>query len=319
MSDNHPYLSIIIPCYNEDSVLVETYQRLVRSLNHLNFSFEIIFINDGSTDQTPFILDDFANKDERVLVLHFSRNFGHQQALTAGLHECKGQFAVIMDADLQDPPEIIPEMLKLATRESANIVYGQRVTRKKEGWFKKTSASCYYRILNFLSDVELPLDSGDFRLIDRVVINAFKELKEKNKYIRGLMSWVGFKQIPFAYEREARSAGNTHYTLGKMVQLATKGLLYFSKKPLMIAMNIGFISVLVGLLLAIYVLISKFVYHEAVTGWSSILISVIFFGGIQLLSIGILGQYLGSIFEEVKNRPEYLISRRVRQSFQSEK
>lgn len=136
MSDNHPYLSIIIPCYNEDSVLVETYQRLVRSLNHLNFSFEIIFINDGSTDQTPFILDDFANKDERVLVLHFSRNFGHQQALTAGLHECKGQFAVIMDADLQDPPEIIPEMLKLATRESANIVYGQRVTRKKEGWFK---------------------------------------------------------------------------------------------------------------------------------------------------------------------------------------
>jgi|JI10StandDraft_1071094.scaffolds.fasta_scaffold08209_6 glycosyltransferase involved in cell wall biosynthesis len=319
MSDQNPYLSLIVPCYNEESVLVETYQRLIKLLNPLAFSFEIIFVNDGSTDQTPFILDDFAHKDQRVIVLHFSRNFGHQQALSAGLHECRGQYAVIIDADLQDPPEIIPEMLNLAIRESANIVFGQRVTRKKEGWFKKISASIYYRLLNFLSDVELPLDSGDFRLLDRQVIDTFKELKEKNKYIRGLMGWVGYKQLPFLYEREARFAGKTHYSFTKMLQLAIKGLLYFSKKPLMIAMNLGFISVLIGLLLAIYVLVSKFVYHEAVTGWSSILISVIFFGGIQLLSIGILGQYLGSIFEEVKNRPEYLISRRVKQTFTSEK
>ncbi|HRG32099.1 MAG TPA: glycosyltransferase family 2 protein [Saprospiraceae bacterium] len=319
MSDQNPYLSLIVPCYNEESVLVETYQRLIKLLNPLAFSFEIIFVNDGSTDQTPFILDDFAHKDQRVIVLHFSRNFGHQQALSAGLHECRGQYAVIIDADLQDPPEIIPEMLNLAIRESANIVFGQRVTRKKEGWFKKISASIYYRLLNFLSDVELPLDSGDFRLLDRQVIDTFKDLKEKNKYIRGLMGWVGYKQLPFLYEREARFAGKSHYSFTKMLQLAIKGLLYFSKKPLMIAMNLGFISVLIGLLLAIYVLVSKFVYHEAVTGWSSILISVIFFGGIQLLSIGILGQYLGSIFEEVKNRPEYLISRRVRQTFTSEK
>ena len=319
MSDQNPYLSLIVPCYNEESVLVETYQRLIKLLNPLAFSFEIIFVNDGSTDQTPFILDDFAHKNQRVIVLHFSRNFGHQQALSAGLHECRGQYAVIIDADLQDPPEIIPEMLNLAIRESANIVFGQRVTRKKEGWFKKISASIYYRLLNFLSDVELPLDSGDFRLLDRQVIDTFKDLKEKNKYIRGLMGWVGYKQLPFLYEREARFAGKTHYSFTKMLQLAIKGLLYFSKKPLMIAMNLGFISVLIGLLLAIYVLVSKFVYHEAVTGWSSILISVIFFGGIQLLSIGILGQYLGSIFEEVKNRPEYLISRRVRQTFTSEK
>jgi len=319
MSDQNPYLSLIVPCYNEESVLVETYQRLIKLLNPLAFSFEIIFVNDGSTDQTPFILDDFAHKDQRVIVLHFSRNFGHQQALSAGLHECRGQYAVIIDADLQDPPEIIPEMLNLAIRESANIVFGQRVTRKKEGWFKKISASIYYRLLNFLSDVELPLDSGDFRLLDRQVIDTFKELKEKNKYIRGLMGWVGYKQLPFLYEREARFAGKTHYSFTKMLQLAIKGLLYFSKKPLMIAMNLGFISVLIGLLLAIYVLVSKFVYHEAVTGWSSILISVIFFGGIQLLSIGILVQYLGSIFEEVKNRPEYLISRRVKQTFTSEK
>ena len=319
MSDQNPYLSLIVPCYNEESVLVETYQRLIKLLNPLAFSFEIIFVNDGSTDQTPFILDDFAHKDQRVIVLHFSRNFGHQQALSAGLHECRGQYAVIIDADLQDPPEIIPEMLNLAIRESANIVFGQRVTRKKEGWFKKISASIYYRLLNFLSDVELPLDSGDFRLLDRQVIDTFKDLKEKNKYIRGLMGWVGYKQLPFLYEREARFAGKSHYSFTKMLQLAIKGLLYFSKKPLMIAMNLGFIRVLIGLLLAIYVLVSKFVYHEAVTGWSSILISVIFFGGIQLLSIGILGQYLGSIFEEVKNRPEYLISRRVRQTFTSEK
>ncbi|MBK7879032.1 MAG: glycosyltransferase family 2 protein [Saprospiraceae bacterium] len=319
MSDQNPYLSLIVPCYNEESVLVETYQRLIKLLNPLAFSFEIIFVNDGSTDQTPFILDDFAHKNQRVIVLHFSRNFGHQQALSAGLHECRGQYAVIIDADLQDPPEIIPEMLNLAIRESANIVFGQRVTRKKEGWFKKISASIYYRLLNFLSDVELPLDSGDFRLLDRQVIDTFKDLKEKNKYIRGLMGWVGYKQLPFLYEREARFAGKSHYSFTKMLQLAIKGLLYFSKKPLMIAMNLGFISVLIGLLLAIYVLVSKFVYHEAVTGWSSILISVIFFGGIQLLSIGILGQYLGSIFEEVKNRPEYLISRRVRQTFTSEK
>lgn len=179
MSDQNPYLSLIVPCYNEESVLVETYQRLIKLLNPLAFSFEIIFVNDGSTDQTPFILDDFAHKNQRVIVLHFSRNFGHQQALSAGLHECRGQYAVIIDADLQDPPEIIPEMLNLAIRESANIVFGQRVTRKKEGWFKKISASIYYRLLNFLSDVELPLDSGDFRLLDRQVIDTFKDLKEK--------------------------------------------------------------------------------------------------------------------------------------------
>jgi len=307
---NFGLVSLIIPCHNEEEVIPETYKRIKALKDSSGIFFEIIFINDGSTDQTADLLDQLAHHDDLVTVLHFSRNFGHQPAISAGLHECKGDFAIILDADLQDPPTVIPEMLKVAITQKADVVYGVRTQRAGENWFKKWTAGIYYRMLNKISEVELPLDTGDFRLISRKVIDEFCKLREKNKYIRGLLSWVGYKQIPFYYEREARFAGNTHYSLWKMINFASKGMIYFSKKPLLVATNLGLFCVFIGLGLVAYVLVSKYYYHQVVGGWSSLLVTIVFFGGIQLLSIGLLGQYLGSIFDEVKDRPEYIIERK---------
>jgi polyisoprenyl-phosphate glycosyltransferase len=302
-------LSVIVPCYNEQEVIALTFNHLTSVLTNMPISgYEIIFINDGSTDTTLLHLSRFAAQDNHVKMINFSRNFGHQPAVSAGIAYCTGDVAVIMDADLQDPPEIIPAMLDMYNKEQCNVVYGVRKGRKGESWFKKTTATIYYRLLNWLSDVKLPQDAGDFRLIDRKVINEFKNLKEKHKYIRGLISWIGFKQCPIYYERNARAAGETKYPLAKMLKFATTGLLYFTKKPLAIAISVGLTSILIGLALAIYIVISK-ILHPAniVQGWTSLIVVIIFFGGVQLLSIGLLGKYLGSIFDEVKNRPEFIV------------
>ncbi|MBK9270888.1 MAG: glycosyltransferase family 2 protein [Saprospiraceae bacterium] len=304
-------VSLIIPCHNEEKVIPETYRRIRALKDSFGLQLDLVFINDGSMDQTASILDHIAAADDSVTVLHFSRNFGHQPAISAGIHECKGDYAIILDADLQDPPEKIPDMLELALKENADVVYGVRLKRSGESWFKKTTAEIYYRLLNRISEVALPLDTGDFRLISRRVIEQFNGLKEKNKYIRGLVSWVGYKQIPFHYEREARFAGHTHFSWWKMISFALRGMTYFSKKPLQLATNIGLFCVFVGLGLVAYVLVSKYYYHQVVGGWSSLLITIVFFGGIQLLSIGLLGQYLGSIFDEVKGRPEYIVERKT--------
>jgi dolichol-phosphate mannosyltransferase len=304
-------LSVIVPCYNEERVLEATYSRIRSVLDSKSINWELIFINDGSTDRSPQILDDLASRDPKVFILHFSRNFGHQPAVSAGLHECKGSYAIILDADLQDPPECIPEMLQLAQEQKAEVIYGVRRQRAGESLFKKLSAKLYYRTIHSLSEVPLPLDTGDFRLISRRVIDEFCALREKNKYIRGLISWVGFKQLPFAYDRDSRYAGNSHYSLSKMIGFATRGITYFSKKPLLMATNLGLFCVLVGLGLVVYVFVSKYYFHQVVSGWASLLITIVFFGGIQLLSIGLLGQYLGSIFDEVKDRPEYIIHRKI--------
>lgn len=298
-------VSVIIPCYNEEESISGTYQRVKAVIGQ---SDEILFINDGSTDRTWRNLCQIAQEDPLVKIIGFSRNFGHQAAVTAGLNHCSGDAAFIIDADLQDPPELFPEMIDLFLKEKCNVVYGVRKTREGEGWFKKLSAKFYYKLINRLSEVPLPKDTGDFRLVDRRVINEFKQLREKNKYVRGLISWVGFKQCPFYYNRAPRLLGQTKYPLRKMLKFASTGLLYFTKKPLSIAMAMGFLSVFVGLGLAVYVVIQKMTYPQTtVPGWASTVITIIFFGGIQLLSIGILGQYLASVFDEVKNRPEYII------------
>ncbi len=306
-------ISIIIPCYNEEAVIDKTYNRVsaVLEKNNLN-NYEIIFINDGSNDKTQKILEEFALKDKNVKIIDFSRNFGHQPAVSAGINLCSGDIAVIIDADLQDPPELLPEMIKVYEKEGVDVVYGARKIRKGESFFKLVTAKLFYRLINSLSEVKIPLDTGDFRLINRKVINSFKKLSEKNKYIRGLISWVGFKQVPFYYSREKREAGETKYPVSKMFKFATTSLLYFTKKPLKIAMTLGFLSIIIGLVLTVYVFFAKFSnLILTVPGWASTIISVVFFGGVQLLTIGVLGEYIGSIFDEVKGRPEYIIDKTI--------
>jgi len=301
-------LSIIVPCYNEEQVIQQTYERIKSVISSLSYETFILFINDGSKDNTLNILKDIASKDQCVKVINFSRNFGHQPAVTAGINHCQTDLAVIIDADLQDPPEVIPDMLETMEREKANVVYCVRKTRAGESKFKLWSAKAFYRTLNRLSEVKFPIDTGDFRLIDAHIIREFNQLKEKGKYIRGLISWVGFKQVPFYYEREARFAGETKYPLKRMVALASKALLYFSKKPLLMATSLGFTAVVIGIILALWFVLGKiFGYTNAESGFTALMIAVIFFGGIQLLTIGVLGQYIGILFDEVKERPEYII------------
>jgi glycosyltransferase involved in cell wall biosynthesis len=306
-------ISVIIPSFNEEQVIKESYRRLVNVfLNNDLKDFELIFVDDGSHDNTLNILKEISAQDPHVKLLSFSRNFGHQAAVTAGLNQCKGQVAIIIDADLQDPPEVIPEMLKVYEKENCNVVYGVRKKRKGENFFKLQTAKIFYRTLNWLSDISFPVDTGDFRLIDRNIIDVFNSMHEKNKYIRGLISWVGFKQYPVYYEREARFAGESKYPLRKMMKFAAIGLFYFSKKPLRLATSIGFTSILIGLLLALWLFLNVITgAAHVVTGWTSTIIIIIFFGGVQLLTIGVLGQYIGSLFDEVKDRPEYIIAENV--------
>jgi dolichol-phosphate mannosyltransferase len=258
------------------------------------------------------MLDEIAEKDFMVKVIHFSRNFGHQSAVTAGIHNCDADWAIIMDADLQDPPELIPDILALCRKEQANVVYCVRKSREKESFFKRMSAKYFYKLINSMSEVKFPLDTGDFRLIDRKIMDEFNKLREHGKYIRGLISWMGFRQVPFYYERKARFAGETKYPLSKMIKFGSNALLYFSKKPLLIATGIGFVAVVVGIILAIWYVLGKiYGFSNAETGWTSTITIIVFFGGIQLLTVGVLGQYIGVLFDEIKDRPEYIIEKKT--------
>jgi polyisoprenyl-phosphate glycosyltransferase len=304
-------LTLIVPCFNEEAVITASWARMKKVMDELDgFESGIIFINDGSSDRTGTLLTDIAMSDSRVRVLHFSRNFGHQPAVTAGLHHCDSDFAVIIDADLQDPPELIPVMLQKQVEEQANVVYCVREDRKGESFIKLFTSKVFYRILNWLSEVNFPLDTGDFRLMDRRVIEEFKRFREKGKYIRGIISWVGFKQVPLHYKRDARYAGQTKYPFRKMLHFAGTAMLYFSKKPLKVAMSLGFFAVFIGVVYGIWIVLGKiFGFTNAEIGWSSIILLVIFFGGVQLLTVGVLGQYIGIIFDEMKDRPEYIIDK----------
>lgn len=305
-------LTVIVPCYNEEDVIRESYRRLKSVLSSLLNPSEIIFINDGSIDQTEQILTEIAQEDKQVKVISFSRNFGHQKAVTAGVNHCTTDLAVIIDADLQDPPELIPDMIKTLEENEAQVVYCVRKTRKGESKFKIWSAKMFYRFLNFFSEVKLPVDTGDFRLIDKSIIREFNKMNEKGKYVRGLIAWAGFKQVPFYYEREARFAGETKYPLSKMLKLATTSMLYFSKKPLMIATALGLISVLVAILYGLWAVLGQIIgFTNADSGWTSLVVLIVFFGGVQLLTIGIMGAYVGNLFDEMKNRPEYIIDKKI--------
>lgn len=305
-------ISIIIPCYNEEAVIAASYCRFTDVMKAKGYDYELLFVNDGSKDKTEELLTGFARTDYRVKLISFSRNFGHQNAVSAGLHNCKGDVAIIIDADLQDPPEVIPQMIDTYEKEQCNVVYAVRKKRKGESLFKQATAKIFYRGLNLLSDFSFPVDTGDFRLIDKYVLDAFRQFPEKHKYLRGLFCWMGFKQVPFYYERDERKAGETKYTLAKMIRLASIGLFGFSKKPLRLAISLGCISILIALALVVWILyLHIFVAENVMPGWSSTVIIILFLGGVQLFTIGILGEYIGNIFDETKNRPEYIIYKKV--------
>ena len=303
-------ISVVIPVYNEEDVIEKTLVRVKEVLDAHTFSFyEIITANDGSSDRTAQVLKKKALEDRNIKIINFSRNFGHEAATTAGLHYADGDYIFVIEADLQDPPELFPEMIKKMEETGADVVYGVRKSRKGESLLKKATSKGFYRTFNLLSDFTFPVDTGDFRLINRKVLNAFNNLGEKKKYVRGLFSWLGFTQEPFYYERARRKAGTSKYNYRKLIRLALDVIFSFSKKPLKIAFSLGLFCILTSLALLIYVMVSKAIY--AVPGWASTVTIIVFFGGIQMFMIGVLGEYLSIIFDEVKKRPEYIITETV--------
>ena len=305
-------VSVVIPMYYEEEVANECYNRMKKVLDELEkYDYELIFVNDGSKDKTLNILEEIAKKDEKAKVISFSRNFGHQAAVTAGLKFVTGDAIVIIDADLQDPPELIPEMLKL-WEDGNEVIYGKRKTREGESHFKLFTAKMFYKTLNALSDVEIPKDTGDFRLVDRKVIDTINQLPEHNKFLRGLFSWVGYKQTAFEYERKERFAGKTKYPLKKMLKLASDGIISFSTKPLKLVGILGMLSILISFIVLIYSIVSYiFKLNTLTAGWTSIMVAITFFAGVQLLSIWVISEYIGRIYDETKQRPQYIIDKKI--------
>lgn len=299
-------LSIVVPVYNEQEVIDETYRRLSEVFKDYFMDVEYIFINDGSKDDTYFKLKEIASGNKEVRVINFARNFGHQIAITAGMDYAKGDAVVIIDADLQDPPEVILQMVD-KWEEGYEVVYGKRLQRAGETFFKKFTAKTFYRFLDSMTDVKLPVDVGDFRLIDRKVCDAMKCLPERSRYVRGLVSWVGFKQTSVEYQREKRFAGETKYPLKKMLKLAGDGIFSFSYKPLKLATFVGMLVSVFSFIYLVVVLIQKFIKNDVVSGWASSIAVTLFLNGVMLIVIGIMGEYVGRIYEEVKARPLYIV------------
>jgi predicted glycosyltransferase len=302
-------ISVVIPMYCEEEVVDICYKRVVNNLNKLSdkYNYEIIFINDGSKDSTLEILKKIASNDDNVKIISFSRNFGHQAAVTAGIRNVTGDAVIIMDADLQDPPELFEGMIE-KWEEGYEVVYGKRKTREGESIFKLLTARMFYNTLNKLSEIEIPKDTGDFRLVDRKVIDVIATLPEHNKFLRGLFSWVGFNQYAYEYNRVNRVAGKTKYPFKKMFKLATDGILSFSAKPLKIVGAIGIFSVIVSIIILIYSIVSyMFKLNSLTPGWTSIMCTMTFIGGIILISLWMIGEYIARIYEESLGRPEYII------------
>lgn len=306
--NNGNFISIVAPVYNEAQVLEEFYRALLQTLGHE--SFELIFVDDGSTDRSWEIIQGMGRKDERVRSLRFSRNFGHQAALSAGLDHARGDAVVIIDCDLQDPPEVIREMLK-KWREGYDVVYGVRSERKGEGKFKKITATFFYHLFRKASNMEAPLEAGDFRLLARPVVEVLKQMPERVRFLRGLVSWVGFRQTGVFYSREKRYAGESKYPLFRMLRLALDGFTSFSSAPLQLAIYLGLIVTFIAFLVGAYSLYIRLFTDTAVKGWTSLLIVMVFLGGIQLIMFGVIGEYIGRIYQEVKRRPLYLIQEKI--------
>jgi dolichol-phosphate mannosyltransferase len=304
-------ISVVVPCLNEDSVIDETYRRLVEVLATVtNSNFELLFVDDGSGDLTLTRLRYIQAQDSRVRVVAFSRNFGHQAAVTAGIEHSSGNAVVLIDADLQDPPEVIRQMVA-RWRAGADVVYGSRTQRDGETAFKLWSARLFYRSLNRISDVVIPLDTGDFRLMDRRVVDAFLKMPEGDRFIRGMVAWLGFRQERLPYRRAVRHAGVSKYPLRKMLRFSIDGLLSFSTEPLRWAIWLGFIVTSMAMAVIIYALLARILTGTRVPGWAFFGIAICLLGGLQLIFMGILGEYVGRIYGEVKRRPLYVVRERL--------
>lgn len=298
--------SVVVPVYNEENVLPEMYARLHSVMENLGQPYEIIFVNDGSSDKTFSILNELCEHDRNIRVIDFAKNFGHQTAITAGMDYSDGEAIIVIDADLQDPPEVIPLMIE-RWHEGYDVVYGKREERKGETFFKKLSASLFYRLMRKMTDVDIPVDTGDFRLIDRKVCNALKTIKERNRYIRGIISWLGFRQVGVEFCREKRFAGETKYPFKKMLKFAFDAITSFSFKPLKLSSYLGMLLSFCSFLYLLFVVYQKLFTDRTVTGWASSMVVNLFFNGIVLMMLGIAGEYIGRIYDETKGRPLYVV------------
>jgi len=299
-------LSVVIPIYNEEENIPELYTRLKQNVLKIASSYEFIFVNDGSLDRSLERLKEISFQDETVFYINFSRNFGHQIAVTSGLDHSRGEVVVIIDGDLQDPPELIPKLYE-KYKEGYDVVYAKRATRKGESILKKTTAKVFYRILQKITAIDIPVDTGDFRLIDSKVVGALKKMPEKNKFLRGQIAWLGFKSSKVMFDREQRKHGKTGYSLSKMLKLAFDGITGFSDKPLQFVTKLGFLFSSVAFIIIIYSVYGHLVLGVTITGWTSLITSSMFIGGIQLICIGIIGEYINRINKNVLNRPLYII------------
>lgn len=303
-----PKYSLVIPVYNEENTLPELYRRISELMDRLDDQAELILVNDGSKDRSLELLRDLHERDPRVCYLSLARNFGHQIAVTAGLNYVRGEVIVILDADLQDPPELIPDMVE-KWRQGYHVVYAKRTQRQKESWFKRFTAYVFYRLLKQLADVDIPTDTGDFCLMDRQVVDVLNSMPERDRYIRGMRSWIGFQQTAVYFERHPRFAGEVKYTFSKSLSLAINGLVSFSKVPLRISTYVGLLAAVAAIFMGLLVIYWRiFVPQSPLTGFTIILVAIFFLGAVQLVSIGILGEYIGRIYEEVKGRPLYTLS-----------
>jgi polyisoprenyl-phosphate glycosyltransferase len=300
-----PTLSVVVPCYNEQESIHACHEKLTEVLSALQDSYEIVYVDDGSRDKTAELLEQMHARDPHVVVVRLSRNFGHQPAVTAGLSASLGQAVVIIDADLQDPPELIPEMVAL-WRSGYKVVYGIRQTRDGETPFKLWTAKAFYRVINSLSDVDIPVDTGDFRLIDRIVVDVFLQMPERHRLLRGMWSWIGFPQVGLPYQRSPRFAGETKYPLRKMLGLALDGIVSFSVVPLRLVTALGFLSAGGAFIGIVYTLWVRLLTHSWVRGWAISFVGMLFMAGVQMLCLGILGEYIGRIYTESKQRPLFI-------------
>ena len=301
------FLSIVAPCFNETANLAEFHRRVAAVCDGLE-SWELVLVNDGSTDATWSGIGGLVERDPHVVGVNLARNYGHQLALTAGLRHCQGEYILILDADLQDPPELLDAMMRLMHEQDADVVYGQRRGRSGETWFKTKTASLFYRVMRHLVDIEIPLDTGDFRLMNRRTAAVLNDMPEQHRFIRGMVSWIGLRQVPILYDRDSRHAGETHYPLHKMIRLALDAITGFSVIPLRLASMTGTAIGGIGLLLLIYTF-AGWLTGRVVEGWTSLMITMLILGGAQLLVLGIFGEYLGRLYMESKRRPLFVVDR----------
>ena len=301
-------LSIVVPVFNEEESIAESVRRLLALRDSLKpeLDLELLFVNDGSKDHSLSLLKSIAGKDTDVKIISLSRNFGHQIAITAGIDISSGDYVAIIDADLQDPPELIIDMYRMALTGYA-VVYGKRRSRAGESLFKKATAAAFYRFLNYMCEIEIPTDTGDFRLMSRKAVDAFKKLRERNRFVRGMVPWIGFSTIPLEYDRAERYAGETKFPLRKMVAFATNAILSFSRKPLTLATRLGFFMIFIGLIFGAYLFYARLFTNTIIPGFAATMICVIVFSGVQVMLLGVVGEYIARIFEEVQGRPLYFV------------